>query len=371
MIVRDEERNLPKALYSIKPLAHEIIIADTGSSDRTIPVAELFGANVLQIPWTGNFSEARNSALAAAHGDWVLVMDADEQISTRDYSRFHQIIADSKQPAAYSMVTRNYSTLSTLENLNAHDGLYPENEAGCGWTPSSKIRLFPSNRGIHFAGAVHELVEPSVTAAGIPAIQIPIPVHHYGELDSARQHRKKTAYYALGRQKLAEAPHDPKSLYELAIQAAELQKFDEAEALWSRFLDIQPDFAVAWFNLGYVLLREGKLHESLEASNKALAINTDYPEARANKLLCEFCLLPPTQAYDVVCSSIQNRPHSTVEKILMALAMCRAGKIYEGKTQLDKLFMQGIDCKKFILEVVRMLRCEGNTRDADLLETVI
>ncbi|HOP41090.1 MAG TPA: glycosyltransferase, partial [Geobacteraceae bacterium] len=77
LIAKNEESNLPRCLASLRALADEIIVVDTGSNDRTREVARLFGAKVFDFPWNGNFSDARNESLAHASCRWILVMDAD------------------------------------------------------------------------------------------------------------------------------------------------------------------------------------------------------------------------------------------------------------------------------------------------------
>ena len=79
LIVKDEEANLACCLASLGGVVDEIIVADTGSSDATIAIAEAHGAKVIQIGWDDDFAKARNAALAASSGDWVLSIDADEE----------------------------------------------------------------------------------------------------------------------------------------------------------------------------------------------------------------------------------------------------------------------------------------------------
>jgi glycosyltransferase involved in cell wall biosynthesis len=78
MIVRDEEPILARCLESARSFVDEMVIVDTGSSDRTREIATSFGATVIDHPWNDDFSEARNVALEHATGDWVLSLDADE-----------------------------------------------------------------------------------------------------------------------------------------------------------------------------------------------------------------------------------------------------------------------------------------------------
>ena len=78
MIVKNEERTLEKCLRAAKPLVDHMIIADTGSDDATREIASRMGAQVLEFPWIGDFSAARNFALSHSDADWNLVLDGDE-----------------------------------------------------------------------------------------------------------------------------------------------------------------------------------------------------------------------------------------------------------------------------------------------------
>ena len=80
MIVKNEEANLPACLESVRDLFHEVIVVDTGSTDRTKEIAASFGARVFDFPWVDNFAAARNAALDHATGDWIFWMDADDRL---------------------------------------------------------------------------------------------------------------------------------------------------------------------------------------------------------------------------------------------------------------------------------------------------
>jgi glycosyltransferase involved in cell wall biosynthesis len=84
MIVRDEEANLPRVLGSVKGLVDEMVIVDTGSTDRTIDVARSWGARVDRIEWPDDFAAARNHSLSLAKGDWILVLDGDDEFERED-----------------------------------------------------------------------------------------------------------------------------------------------------------------------------------------------------------------------------------------------------------------------------------------------
>lgn len=81
MMVKDEEQFLPRCLESIKGLVDEIVVVDTGSTDRSVEIAESFGARVYHHPWENNFSIHRNQSMDYATGDWVFIIDADEVLN--------------------------------------------------------------------------------------------------------------------------------------------------------------------------------------------------------------------------------------------------------------------------------------------------
>jgi glycosyltransferase involved in cell wall biosynthesis len=80
LIAKNEERFLPQCLRSVRALASQIVVVDTGSTDRTVDIAREFGAEVHSFSWCDDFSAARNAALEHATGDWILILDADEEL---------------------------------------------------------------------------------------------------------------------------------------------------------------------------------------------------------------------------------------------------------------------------------------------------
>ena len=80
MIVRDEAERIEACLASVRDLVDEMVVVDTGSRDDTVQRAQAAGARVEQQSWPGDFAPARNAALELVTSDWVLVLDADEQL---------------------------------------------------------------------------------------------------------------------------------------------------------------------------------------------------------------------------------------------------------------------------------------------------
>src|SRR5437763_17156194 len=82
MIVKNEEQTLSACLGSVSGIVSQIVIADTGSTDATIEIARKLGATVVSVPWENDFARARNAALQLMQTDWILVLDADEEIDS-------------------------------------------------------------------------------------------------------------------------------------------------------------------------------------------------------------------------------------------------------------------------------------------------
>jgi tetratricopeptide (TPR) repeat protein len=291
MIVKDEQPHLACCLQSVKHLVDEIIVADTGSMDRTRDIAAAFGACVLDVLWEGDFAKARNAALAAASCRWVLVLDADEVISDRDAERFKSLLRENGSfPAAYTVHTRNYTFHASTIGWQANNSAYPAEEKGLGWFPSEKVRLFPNRMGIRFSGTVHELVEPSLRELGIPIRESGIPVHHYGKLDEGKTFEKTRGYRDLGEKKLEHAPEAAAAIRELAIQSSHLNRNAEAAALWERYLEQEPSSAEAHLNLGSACWQLGRYDDALEHAKTARRLNPGSKEAAFNRAIAELLL---------------------------------------------------------------------------------
>ena len=92
LIAKNEERFLNGCLESIRGLADQIILVDTGSTDRTVEIARAHGAEIHFRAWDNDFSAARNAALLHARGDWILVLDADEEVSKAHHSNLRALL---------------------------------------------------------------------------------------------------------------------------------------------------------------------------------------------------------------------------------------------------------------------------------------
>ncbi|MBM4309052.1 MAG: tetratricopeptide repeat protein, partial [Deltaproteobacteria bacterium] len=366
MIVRNEEENLARSLMSIKSVMDEMIVIDTGSQDRTKEIARAFGAQVFDYEWTEDFSEARNFSLSKAKGEWIFILDADEVISPIDHGPLIRMIKERPpHPVAYSFTTRNYVDPVNVSGWTANDGRYPE-EAGTGWFPGGKVRLFPNAPRICFEHPVHELAEPSLGRAGIKIKECAVPVHHYGKLMLDKNEKKGEGYFLLGMKKLEERGDDFTSLYELAIQAGELGRYAEAAELWQRCLRLQPKHPKAHFNLGYVCLKLGKYEDALAASARAMELDPHFKEAAFNYSLCEFCAGDIRQAILVLEGLVAREPQYPSAIGLLSAAYILEGKKEKGLETLSRIKKMGYDGPAILHSFADRLVSAGR-RDAAVL----
>jgi FkbM family methyltransferase len=104
VIVKNEEANLPACLGSARDLVDEMIVVDTGSTDRTKELAAGFGARVFDFPWVDSFAAARNESLRHATGEWIFWLDADDRLDEDNRGKLRKLFAQLKdENVAYSM----------------------------------------------------------------------------------------------------------------------------------------------------------------------------------------------------------------------------------------------------------------------------
>ena len=176
MIVKNEAENLPRCLASVKDVADELIVLDTGSTDRTIAIAQSFGAQVHSFLWTNDFSAARNQALQYVTGDWVLVLDADE------------VLIAEVMPSLWQAMQRENAIVI---NLIRH-------EIGAAQSPYSLVsRLFRRHPALRFSRPYHAMIDDSVAQLlhTEPQWQVTnapeIAILHYGYAPGAIASRNK------------------------------------------------------------------------------------------------------------------------------------------------------------------------------------
>ncbi len=141
MMVKNEEELLPGCLDSIRDWVDEIIVIDTGSTDKTVEIAESYGAKVFHQPWEGNFSKHRNYSLDNATCDWIFIIDADERFVIEDL------------PALRRLISQDDVNIISINVFN----VYGKNEELTTFLPS--VRFWRRKVNLRYEGIVHNLLK--------------------------------------------------------------------------------------------------------------------------------------------------------------------------------------------------------------------
>jgi tetratricopeptide (TPR) repeat protein len=214
-IVKNEETTLLQMLSSVKGVVGEMVVLDTGSSDRTREIAREFGARVYSFEWCDDFAAARNECLKYAQGDWILVLDADEMLVPKIGPQILQAI-NSEDVLLINLIRQ---------------------EIGASQSPYSLVsRLFRNRPGIRFSRPYHAMVDDSVAEivkrepnwqiASIPEVAI----WHSG--------------------------------YQINAIAAK-NKLQKAQAAMERYISYYPNDAYACSKLGALYVESGQIQRGI------------------------------------------------------------------------------------------------------------
>ena len=264
MIVKNEERNLPRCLDSVRGLAGELIVVDTGSTDETPRVAARYGAKVIPFDFTVvDFAAARNQAIARASGRWILMLDADETLDGESAPTIERLIALDEN-AGYFLERHNHS---------------PDSENDF---TDHVVRLFPNRPNYRYRGRVHETIDASILAGGGRLLKSDIRIDHTFYSDREARRRRNHWYIEILKEEIAADPGDDSRLDFLAAEYHQLERFDEATEIAERIAGMRPLDPRAHLFVGlYHLLYKRDAARARADFNQALKLRPGYAEAES------------------------------------------------------------------------------------------
>lgn len=215
MIVKDESETLPACLESVRGLPDEIVIGDTGSQDSSPSIARSAGAKVLSLAWGDDFSAARNQTLDAATGEWILVLDADEELTPKGRETLRRAIQDDTMMGYNLPVTSPFGPGKEITSL--------------------LMRLFRNRPDVRFKNLIHEQVHDAVETAakreGKKIAPLNATILHRGYQPDVYKHREKDSRN--GRILEKQVAREPEDLYSLLKFAEHLFKTQD-ESRWEK-----------------------------------------------------------------------------------------------------------------------------------------
>jgi tetratricopeptide (TPR) repeat protein len=204
MIVKNEEQLLPRCLRSIRDHVDEIIVVDTGSTDRTVEIAKGFDAKVYHHPWEAHFSKHRNQSMDYATGDWLFIVDADEELLSVD--------GDSLQ--GHLDLQESFDSVMIRVECASPTGVIKNNS----------IRFIRNHRGIRYQGRVHNYL------MGLKKTYfLPIRLYHHGyNLGEDVDRKKFERTTSLLKLDVADDPDNARPYHFLAASYLSSKRFKEA-----------------------------------------------------------------------------------------------------------------------------------------------
>ncbi|WP_071392823.1 glycosyltransferase [Bacillus tuaregi] len=296
MIVKDEAHCIQTCLESVKELVDEMIIVDTGSTDATISLCEASGAKVFAYEWKNDFAAARNYGLSFASGDWILWLDADEEMDAEGIDKLPTLLANT---------TADFLSLPVM---NYYGESFDRQHAYLLYQP----RLFRHHQQIRFQQPIHETPHLPGDVSEDRLANIPVVIHHYGYLDEfVKVKQKGQRNIQILEESVATADHSPWMEYHLASEYYRLKNYEQAfqyvnqsivlflqqkqlppsflyklkyailietnslEGAWpsiEKAILLYPDYVDLYFYKGYILYELKRFSEALQAFHKCLEL---------------------------------------------------------------------------------------------------
>jgi glycosyltransferase involved in cell wall biosynthesis len=269
MIVKNEQENLERCLKSVTGIVDEIIVVDTGSTDSTCDIVREYGAALHHYLWNDNFSDARNFSLDNAQGDWILFLDADEELPPE-----------------------SRTILGRLTDRNDVDGYFVKiiNYLGKnGWietVPDLVFRLFRNNKEYRFHGAIHEQIADVILEKNPQAryqIAEEFSILHHGYLDKVIEAKdKKSRNISLIEKELAKQPMNRLLQFHYGVELFRTERYAEAAQVFIQSAtNIDPNTIYLPKLLRYLLIAQqssGQLKEALNTAEIGLRLFPNYAD---------------------------------------------------------------------------------------------
>ncbi len=292
MIVKNEEKNISRALNSIKDIADEIVVVDTGSTDKTLDILSSFNVKIINYKWTNDFAKARNVSLDNASCDWILILDADEELDKENREKLKNVLN------TYSEYEGVYTSLTNFSNKIK--------------TSSAVVfRVFKRNSLYRFNGKIHEQIVDSILKyhKNNKLIDTDIEIFHYG--------------------------------YDQSIVDITSKSKRNLDILLS--IDEKDKDGYYYYNLGSEYIRAGNKEKCIENYKIAMEIanykktpTIFYPYLIYNLVKLLILDKKPDIAYAYFDDNIDNFPDFKDLYYLGAVAALETGKFSKSKELLDK-----------------------------------
>ena len=322
MIVKNEVDCLSRCLNSVEGIVDEIVVVDTGSTDKTIEVCRHHGIKAYSYEWKDDFAEARNYALSLATGDWIFYLDADEELDKdAEKGKILEMLACTKADFVSLPVLNYYGNGMPINDKNVYLFFQP--------------RLFRNHLGIIFKNRIHEELIIPKKSKEKKSEDILLNIHHYGYLESTvKTKRKSNRNIQILQKELAQPEHSPWIEYYLAGEYYRKQEYQQAFIYINqsihRFLlkNYMPPSLLYKLKYG-ILIETESLDGAWPAIEKAILLYPDYVDLHFYKGIILYMKKMFTEALKAFEKCLKLGDHHTQYLILKGVGSFRAQEYKE------------------------------------------
>jgi Glycosyltransferases involved in cell wall biogenesis len=272
MIVKNEEKNIGECLKSAEGLADEIIVTDTGSTDKTVEIAQSYGAKIEHFAWIKDFAAARNHSISKATSRWIIWLDADDRLPRKTVEELREILKREIPDKVFYLVV-----------CNSID----EGKTGVRF---SQIRVLPNTQKICFEGRIHEQILTSVRKFKFAEIQLPLEVFHTGYEDPALLKEKQRRNLELFKEEYPDPMKmNPNAMYHFGASYEIIEDYENALIWLTNALEKSKKEHYHEFeilipqNIARILEHFGKTDEAMNCLNQSLKLEPYYEPALSQK----------------------------------------------------------------------------------------
>lgn len=266
IIAKNEEKYIEECLRKLKPYHYEIVLVDTGSTDRTVEIARKYTDRIFSFAWCNDFSAARNFAISKASHDLILHIDCDEFVEYIDEKALQKLILEN--PRSVGMIIQ--------KNQFTQDGMASMEYV--------RVSRFADRRFCHFTGTIHEQLVPIDANQPKQVYDAPIAVLHLGYDGSEEEMRQKSLRnISLLEKELQNQGPDAYLYYQLGQSCMKMQDYEKAYEWFNLGLSMDVDPALDYVQImvesyGYCLLDLKRNKEALQLLNiyDTFAIRADF-----------------------------------------------------------------------------------------------
>lgn len=304
MIIKDEEKLIRQCLQSVCHIVDEIIIVDTGSTDKSLEICNEFNTKIYHYEWNDHFADARNFSISKATSDWILCLDADEQLETIKLESLTDIILKTNVHQILLPILMYYGDNIPIQPENFYTYYQP--------------RIFRNHIGFKYKNRIHETLTLPDVSEKITEERITIPINHFGYIREIEVEKEKSKRnLKLLKMEYNISNNNPWIAYHLGSEYYRLQDYPQAfdyinesiydflllnlkppallyrlkyailietnsiEGAWpgiDKAVQLYPDYVDLLFYKGYILYKKQDFHNAIKTFKECLTLNENHPD---------------------------------------------------------------------------------------------